>query len=94
MTVRNVEAVSIISNHISAPKDKSTRMTTFKSDFLNVLSSRASSNRYQPSERLIPWRRKAITAYIGFDCRPFVHVAASSRYAAVLAPADRTRPIP
>src|ERR1700731_1772366 len=52
-------------------------MTTFKSDFLNVLSSRGFIQQVsQPSEALdVLARERSITAYIGFDCTaPSLHV--------------------
>ena len=52
-------------------------MTTFKSDFLNVLSSRGFIQQVsEPSEALDALaRERPITAYIGFDCTaPSLHV--------------------
>jgi len=52
-------------------------MTTFKSDFLNVLSSRGFIQQVsEPSEALDALaRERSITAYIGFDCTaPSLHV--------------------
>src|SRR5579871_3781179 len=52
-------------------------MTTFKSDFLNVLSSRGFIQQIsEPAEALDTLaREKSITAYIGFDCTaPSLHV--------------------
>jgi len=52
-------------------------MTTFKSDFLNVLSSRGFIKQVsEPSEALDSLaRERPITAYIGFDCTaPSLHV--------------------
>src|SRR5712671_7069496 len=52
-------------------------MTTFKSDFLNVLSSRGFIQQIsEPSEALDSLaRERPITAYIGFDCTaPSLHV--------------------
>jgi tyrosyl-tRNA synthetase len=51
-------------------------MTTFKSDFLNVLSSRGFVQQISEPEMLDALAgEKAITAYIGFDCTaPSLHV--------------------
>src|ERR1700720_3569931 len=51
-------------------------MTTFKSDFLNVLSSRGFIQQVSEPDALDALvREKPITAYIGFDCTaPSLHV--------------------
>ena len=51
-------------------------MTTFKSDFLNVLSSRGFIQQVSEPDMLDALaREKAVTAYIGFDCTaPSLHV--------------------
>jgi tyrosyl-tRNA synthetase len=51
--------------------NEQTRITTFKSDFLNVLSSRGFIQQVsEPADELDELLRgtKAVTAYIGFDC--------------------------
>ena len=56
--------------------ERTTQMTTFKSDFLNVLSSRGFIQQISEPDVLDALaREKAITAYIGFDCTaPSLHV--------------------
>jgi len=51
-------------------------MTTFKSDFLNVLSSRGFIQQVSEPDTLDALaRERSITAYIGFDCTaPSLHV--------------------
>src|ERR1700720_2471113 len=51
-------------------------MTTFKSDFLNVLSSRGFIQQVSEPDALDALvREKPITAYIGFDCTaPSLHI--------------------
>src|SRR5258705_4730556 len=57
-------------------KERATRMTTFKSDFLNVLSSRGFIQQISEPDALDALAcEKEITAYIGFDCTaPSLHV--------------------
>ena len=51
-------------------------MSTYKSDFLNVLASRGFIHQVSEPEALDALARtSAITAYIGFDCTaPSLHV--------------------
>src|SRR5258706_144881 len=57
-------------------KERATRMTTFKSDFLNVLPSRGFIQQISEPDALDALAcEKEITAYIGFDCTaPSLHV--------------------
>src|SRR5713101_734938 len=75
MTVRNVERFRSHRNTFPATK-RTTRMTTFKSDFLNVLSSRGFIQQVSEPDALDALAcEKEITAYIGFDCTaPSLHV--------------------
>jgi tyrosyl-tRNA synthetase len=56
--------------------NEQTRMTTFKSDFLNVLSSRGFIQQVSEPDALDALAcEKPVTAYIGFDCTaPSLHV--------------------
>src|SRR5215467_12489469 len=56
--------------------ERTTQMTTFKSDFLNVLSSRGFIQQISEPDALDALAcEKEITAYIGFDCTaPSLHV--------------------
>ncbi len=67
-------------------------MSTYKSDFLNVLASRGFIHQVSEPEALDALARSStITAYIGFDCTARVASCrlAAADHAAVLAAADR-----